>query len=141
VTMQVFVRGYCTMIAAPVQCDVDGIPKGSHYVLLERANQMRISFGPRAAPAQYYGPLAALMEGAARAEHRAHSAPPSAACAGWAAPAHRRTYRLPCPNKASLARSRSSMNCTQAARVIPRVRIRIVSPGDAMVMTWVRLIT
>jgi len=31
VTMQVFVRGYCTMIAAPVQCDVDGIPKGSHY--------------------------------------------------------------------------------------------------------------
>jgi hypothetical protein len=31
VTMQVFVRGYCTMIAAPVQCDVDGIPKGLHY--------------------------------------------------------------------------------------------------------------
>src|SRR5688572_10731997 len=28
--MQVFVRGYCTMIAAPVQCDVDGIPKGTH---------------------------------------------------------------------------------------------------------------
>ena len=31
VTMQVFVGEYCTMIAAPVQCDVDGIPKGSHY--------------------------------------------------------------------------------------------------------------
>jgi hypothetical protein len=31
VTMQVFVRGNCTMIAAPVQCDVDGIPKGFHY--------------------------------------------------------------------------------------------------------------
>ena len=31
VTMQVFVRGHCTMIAAPVQCDVDGIPKGSHW--------------------------------------------------------------------------------------------------------------
>src|SRR5258707_2178774 len=31
VTMQVFVRGNCTMIAAPVQCDVDGIPKGPHY--------------------------------------------------------------------------------------------------------------
>src|ERR1700719_1851979 len=31
VTMQVFVRQYCAMIAAPVQCDVDGIPKGSHY--------------------------------------------------------------------------------------------------------------
>src|SRR5579872_5411663 len=30
VTMQVFVRVYCTMIAAPVQCDVDGIPKRSH---------------------------------------------------------------------------------------------------------------
>jgi hypothetical protein len=35
VTMQVFVRENCTMIAAPVQCDVDGIPKGSHYVLLD----------------------------------------------------------------------------------------------------------
>src|SRR5215470_17193533 len=30
VTMQVFVREYCTTIAAPVQCDVDGIPKWSH---------------------------------------------------------------------------------------------------------------
>jgi hypothetical protein len=30
VTMQVFVREHFTMIAAPVQCDVDGIPKGSH---------------------------------------------------------------------------------------------------------------
>ena len=29
--MQVFVRGYCTMIAAPVQCDVDGIPKEPHF--------------------------------------------------------------------------------------------------------------
>src|SRR5215475_10392373 len=38
VTMQVFVRDHCTMIAAPVQRDVDGIPKGSHYVLLKRAN-------------------------------------------------------------------------------------------------------
>ena len=32
VTMQFFVRGYGAMIAAPVQCDIDGIPKGSHYV-------------------------------------------------------------------------------------------------------------
>ena len=31
VTMQVFVRDPCTMIAAPVQCDVDGIPKRSHF--------------------------------------------------------------------------------------------------------------
>src|SRR5215470_3553287 len=32
VTMQVFVREHYTMIAAPVQCDVDGIPKGPHCV-------------------------------------------------------------------------------------------------------------
>ena len=32
VTMQVFVRDHRTMIAAPVQGDVDGIPKGSHDV-------------------------------------------------------------------------------------------------------------
>ena len=30
VTMQLFVRDPLTMIAAPVQGDVDGIPKGSH---------------------------------------------------------------------------------------------------------------
>ena len=30
-TMQVIVRWYCTMIATAVQCDVDGIPKGSHF--------------------------------------------------------------------------------------------------------------
>jgi hypothetical protein len=29
VTMQVVVRDHFTMIAAPVQCDVDGIQKGS----------------------------------------------------------------------------------------------------------------
>src|SRR5438477_13218061 len=29
--MQVFVRGDCTMIAAPVQCDVDGVPQGSRF--------------------------------------------------------------------------------------------------------------
>src|SRR6185369_3004339 len=31
VTMQLFVRDDCTMITAPVQCDVDGIPKGLHW--------------------------------------------------------------------------------------------------------------
>jgi hypothetical protein len=31
VTMQFYVRHDDTMIAAPVQCDVDGIPKRSHY--------------------------------------------------------------------------------------------------------------
>ncbi|HEY5743928.1 MAG TPA: hypothetical protein VIS99_15480 [Terrimicrobiaceae bacterium] len=30
VTMQLFVRGHCLMIAASIQGDVDGIPKGSH---------------------------------------------------------------------------------------------------------------
>jgi hypothetical protein len=33
------------MIAAPVQCEVAGIPKGSHYVLLQRANETEISHG------------------------------------------------------------------------------------------------
>jgi len=32
--MQVFVHDPFTMIVAPVQCDVDGISKGTHYVLL-----------------------------------------------------------------------------------------------------------
>src|SRR5439155_26105812 len=40
VTMQVFVRGYCTMITAPVQCDVDGISKGSRHV------RVPIAIGP-----------------------------------------------------------------------------------------------
>jgi len=30
--MHVFVRDHYAMIAAPVQCDVDGIPKGAHHV-------------------------------------------------------------------------------------------------------------
>lgn len=38
VTMQFFVCGYCTMVTAPVQCDVDGIPKGSHYARLPPLN-------------------------------------------------------------------------------------------------------
>jgi hypothetical protein len=52
VTMQVFVRDHCTMIAAPVQCDVDGIPKGSHYVrvpiAIGRPNVRRLSGSRRA---------------------------------------------------------------------------------------------
>jgi len=36
--MQFFVRRACPMIAASVQGDVDGISKGSHDVLLKRAN-------------------------------------------------------------------------------------------------------
>src|ERR1700737_1805682 len=42
VTMQVFVRGDCTMIAAPVQGDVDGVPKGSHFA--------RVLAGPQEMP-------------------------------------------------------------------------------------------
>src|SRR6267378_3665575 len=41
VTMQVFVRERFTMIAAPVQCDVDGIPKGSHYARVPLKSWMR----------------------------------------------------------------------------------------------------
>jgi hypothetical protein len=29
------------MIAAPVQCDVDGIPKGSHYAMLNPSQSSR----------------------------------------------------------------------------------------------------
>jgi hypothetical protein len=32
VTMQVFVRDDCPMIAASVQCDIDGVSKGSHFL-------------------------------------------------------------------------------------------------------------
>jgi hypothetical protein len=38
VTMQVLVSDHCTMIAAPVQCDLNGMSKRSHYVLLKRAD-------------------------------------------------------------------------------------------------------
>jgi hypothetical protein len=45
--MQVFVPDHCTMIAASVQCDVDGISKGSHYVrvttTISRPNGWRLS--------------------------------------------------------------------------------------------------
>jgi hypothetical protein len=42
VPMQVFVRNHYAVIAAPVQCDVDGVPKGSHEaMLLNRASQAR----------------------------------------------------------------------------------------------------
>src|SRR5438270_13582677 len=48
VTMQVFVREHCTMIAAPVQCDVDEIPKGSHYVrapiAIGQPNETKMSY-------------------------------------------------------------------------------------------------
>ena len=47
VAMQVFVREHRTMIAAPVQCDVYRIPKGSHYVrvpiAIGRPNGLRLS--------------------------------------------------------------------------------------------------
>jgi hypothetical protein len=42
-TMQVFVRDHFPMIAAPVQCDVDGIPKGSHCVSVSPI-EARLSF-------------------------------------------------------------------------------------------------
>src|SRR5687767_854362 len=39
VTMQVFVRGYCTMIAAPVQRHVHGIPKGPRHAMQSQLRQ------------------------------------------------------------------------------------------------------
>jgi hypothetical protein len=45
--MQFFVCGTCTMIDAAVQRDVDGIPKGSHYVLLMWPNEKKLSDGQR----------------------------------------------------------------------------------------------
>ena len=51
VTMQLFVREYSAMIVAPVQRDVDGIPKGSHYVRVSSAigqpNENKMSDGHR----------------------------------------------------------------------------------------------
>jgi len=53
--MQLFVREHCTMIAAPVQCDVDGIQKGSHYVRVPIAiglpNDIEFSGEKEGAPA------------------------------------------------------------------------------------------
>src|SRR5437773_5820813 len=81
VTMQVFVRGYCTMIAAPVQCDVDGIPKGSHYVLLKRPNGSRLSCGAPSAAAALTMELAPESVGAQAQFFLACEAPPaSSAC-------------------------------------------------------------
>jgi hypothetical protein len=37
--MQVFVRRDCSVIAAPVQCDVDGVPKGSHFARVPAAKR------------------------------------------------------------------------------------------------------
>jgi hypothetical protein len=43
VTMQVSVRGYCTVIAAPIQCDVDGVPKGSHFARVPTMGTLAVS--------------------------------------------------------------------------------------------------
>jgi integrase len=46
-TMQVFVDDAYTMIAAPVQCDVDGIPKGSHFARVPPVMRAWIESGVR----------------------------------------------------------------------------------------------
>ena len=47
--MQVFVDEAYTMIAAPVQCDVDGVPKGSHFARVPKpAEILRIHYPPAA---------------------------------------------------------------------------------------------
>jgi hypothetical protein len=45
VSMQVFGRWSDTMIAAPVQCDVDGILKGSHYTRAPPKGKDQQNFG------------------------------------------------------------------------------------------------
>jgi transaldolase len=45
VTMQFFVRENCAMIAAPIQCDVAGIPKGLHYVKICRPRSLASPVG------------------------------------------------------------------------------------------------
>jgi hypothetical protein len=52
VTMQVFVRENYTMIAAPVQRDVDGIPKRSHY-----ARVPPLGWTSKVSPLQGWEPL------------------------------------------------------------------------------------
>ena len=54
VTMQVFVRDDCSMIATPVQRDVDGIPKGAHYA---RVSPMGIVHEPCVQAAGRISPL------------------------------------------------------------------------------------
>src|SRR5438309_10071430 len=51
--MQVFVGGDCTMIAAPVQGDVDGVPKGSHFA---RVPPMGYTGGGTTTPSLSSGP-------------------------------------------------------------------------------------
>jgi hypothetical protein len=55
--MQFFVRGTCTMIDAAVQRDVDGIPKGSHYVrvpiIIVQPNAAALPVACRAAGRRY----------------------------------------------------------------------------------------
>src|SRR5688572_24322103 len=50
--MQLFVRRACPMIDAAVQRDVDGIPQGSHYLVLKRANDQVQRPDPRDAALQ-----------------------------------------------------------------------------------------
>src|SRR6266508_1592005 len=68
--MQLFVRDDCTMIAAPVQCDVDGIPKGSHCV------RPPIVIGPPNDRVQQRGRLRGLHASESR-----HAGP--VCCNGW----------------------------------------------------------
>ena len=95
VTMQIFVRGYCTMIAAPVQCDVDGIPQGARHVRVPIAmgppNESRTSCGlrrpqtrqtdtftsgRRGAPASCAGETAGALSGESRGKaHYSRGAP------------------------------------------------------------------
>jgi hypothetical protein len=84
VTMHVFVRDHCPMIAAPVQCDVDGIPKGSDHV------RVPIAIGPPNATAQL---RASQIKAPPQAAQLRRS--PDSCSVRWAAGAEMRTASPP----------------------------------------------
>jgi len=51
------------MIAAPVQCNVDAVPNGSHYLLLNSQKTRRITLDARDAPTQRFVLASFLMIG------------------------------------------------------------------------------
>ena len=92
VTMQLFVRGYFTMIgmiAAPVQCDVDGIPKGSPGAARVGRECISSAVGTAAAAAQSTASACAPADAAARAARSGatRTVEPGVTCAATSTPA------------------------------------------------------
>jgi hypothetical protein len=78
-TMQVFVRRDCSMIAAPVQCDVDGVPEASHFARVpastppETADKVPMLVGIGGNPSNVLS--SARSGGLLRADRRRYDAP------------------------------------------------------------------